>query len=169
MEPDGPELDAVITARMAAAGRGLRPGSRAWAEAMDELAESLLDEAVSGRAGGVPDGAGVLDAAVLVRRRAIGSLDAELQAAAGADLRHNLGVDLTNRYRLGGGLSDLENACELGRVVLAEAGPADQLIAAGTSPVPPQPRSTPPGCSSITASRPTIWRCSGRPRTCCGP
>lgn len=132
MEPDGPELDAVVTARMAAAGRGLRPGSRAWAEAMDELAESLLDEAVSGHAGAVPDGPNALDAAVLVRRRAIGSLDAELQATAGADLRHNLGVDLTNRYRLGGGLSDLENACELGCVVLADAGPADQLIAAAT-------------------------------------
>ena len=69
---------------------------------------------------------------MLVRRRAIGSLDAELQATAGADLRHNLGVDLTNRYRLGGGLSDLEDACALGRVVLADAGPAGQLIAAAT-------------------------------------
>ena len=132
MEPDGPELGAVVTARMAAAGRGLKPGSRAWAEAMDGLAESLLDEAVSEHTDGVPDGPGGLDAAVLVRRRAISSLDAELRASTGADLRHNLGVDLTNRYRLGGGLRDLQDACELAREVLADASPAGQLIAAAT-------------------------------------
>ena len=132
MEPDGRELAAVVTARMAAAGRSLRPGSRAWAEAMDELAELLLDEAVSGHAGGLSDGPGSLDAAVLVRRRAIGSLDAELRATAGADLRHNLGVDLTNRYRLTGKLGDLQDACELAREVLRDASPADQLIAAAT-------------------------------------
>jgi tetratricopeptide (TPR) repeat protein len=132
MEPDGPELGAVVTARMAAAGRGLRPGNRAWAEAMDGLAESLLDEAVSAHTDGVPGEPGEFDAAVLVRRRAISSLDAELRASTGADLRHNLGVDLTNRYRLGGGLRDLQDACELAREVLADASPAGQLIAAAT-------------------------------------
>ena len=69
---------------------------------------------------------------MLVRRRAISSLDAELRASTGADLRHNLGVNLTNRYRLGGGLRDLQDACEHAREVLADASPAGQLIAAAT-------------------------------------
>jgi hypothetical protein len=126
-------VGALVATRMAAAGEGLTPGGLEWADAMNELAEELLAEAepVSGAPGQASEGPAMLDAAVLVRRQAIALLVPELRSAKrGVVLMHNLGVDLANRYRLGGGLGDLLDACDLGRQVLAAADPGDLLFSA---------------------------------------
>ena len=126
-------VGALVAARMAVAGEGLTPGGQEWADAMNGLAEELLVEAEPGSAtpGQAAEGPAVLDAAVLVRRQAIALLVPELGSAErGVVLKHNLSVDLANRYRLGGGLGDLLDACDLGRQVLAAAEPGDLLFSA---------------------------------------
>jgi hypothetical protein len=123
----------AVAALMAAAGEGLTPGGLEWADAMNELAEELLADAesASGAPGQAMEGLAALDAAVQVRRRAVDLLAPELRSAErGVVLLHNLGVDLANRYRLGGGLADLLDACDLGQQVLAAADPGDLLFAA---------------------------------------
>ncbi len=80
--------DGTVPERAARATAGLVPGGLDWARAMDELAEDLLR--ADGPAGRAVTG---LDAAIAVRREAIGRLDGDLAASAGLDLRNNLAVD----------------------------------------------------------------------------
>ena len=124
--PDVPgAADGTVPERAARATAGLVPGGLDWARAMDELAEELLR--ADGPAGRAVTG---LDAAIAVRREAIGRLDGDLAASAGLDLRNNLAVDLASRYQAGGGLADLLESCALSREVLAGAAPGDLLTAA---------------------------------------
>jgi len=122
---------ATVSEKAAQATAGLVPGSLDWARAMDELAEELLHADWPAGAGG-PAGRAVtgLDAAIGVRRLALGQLDGDLAATAGLDLRNNLAVDLASRYQAGGGLADLLESCALSREVLARAAPGDLLAAA---------------------------------------
>jgi hypothetical protein len=117
--------DGTVPERAARATAGLVPGGLDWARAMDELAEEFLR--ADGPAGHAVTG---LDAAIAVRREAIGRLDGDLAASAGLDLRNNLAIDLASRYQAGGGLADLLESCALSREVLAGATPGDLLTAA---------------------------------------
>jgi hypothetical protein len=128
---DIPGMAAALSGRVARATAGLVPGGPDWARALDELAEEFLH--ADGPAGpGVPaDHAETpLDAAIGVRRLAIGRLDDDLAATVGLDLRNNLAVDLASRYQAGGGLDDLLESCALSHEVLAGAAPTDLLTAA---------------------------------------
>jgi hypothetical protein len=118
---EAPGCDPAAAMRMAAADADRPAGSLAWARAMDELAESYLEG---------PASVAGLDAAVEVRRQALRQLDESLPREIGTDLRNNLGVDLSSRYRSGGHLPDLVEACELGRQVLADSDDSGRLTAA---------------------------------------
>ena len=126
---DGTDLAAVVAERIEAVGTGLAPGCLDWAEAMDDLPEAFLREMPAGDGG---PSLAALDAAVLVRRRTLRLLDVSLHGTVGLDLRNNLAVDLSSRYRRAGGLQDLLDACSLGRQVLAGSGPGDLLAAAAS-------------------------------------
>jgi hypothetical protein len=97
-----------------ARGTAAVPGSRGWAEVMDEPAEACLADPEKG-----------LDAAIEVRRRALGALAGDVLDSVATGLRNNLGVDLAARYRRSGQVRDLLDACSLGRQVLDATGVDD--------------------------------------------